>query len=311
MTSVWRSYFARRFSFTAEGKVAPPMPTIPASATLAAISSGVAFSGRRRPSRGPQLSCPSVRMVMVGMGSPEGWGAAKWPTAITRPEVGACMLAETGPRARPISWPFTTRSSRLTSGSASAPICCWSGTRISVGIGMSSMGLSELRCLRVSGWTPPRMPKNCEGRKRAAKWGKLMPPPPCPRASKAVRGLSQYQLLRVFGFTRATMASVGQASMQALQPMQASVTTVWICLFAPMIASVGQRLKQRMQPVQWSSKMKATVGSASAMPGTAPPPPSVSTMAASASATSRPPGAQAVTGAAPSDMASARPRQPG
>ena len=42
-------------------------------------------------------------LVIVGTGSPDGWGAVKCPTAMTRPEVGACTLADTGPRARAIS----------------------------------------------------------------------------------------------------------------------------------------------------------------------------------------------------------------
>ena len=46
------------------------------------------------------------------------------------------------------------------------------------------------------------------------------------------------------------IASVGQTSTQASQPMQASITTVWICFAPPTIASVGQRLKHFWQPVQ-------------------------------------------------------------
>jgi hypothetical protein len=60
------------------------------------------------------------------------------------------------------------------------------------------------------------------------------------------------------------MASVGQRSTQAPQPVHASRITLWICLAAPMIASVGQTLLQRQQPVQMSSATKASCGPSSA-----------------------------------------------
>ena len=77
------------FSLSAAGKLAPPIPTIPASAMWTAICSGTSANGSGSGSRSSQRSSPSLSRVMVGSGNPETWGAVKSPIALIVPEVGA------------------------------------------------------------------------------------------------------------------------------------------------------------------------------------------------------------------------------
>ena len=105
-------------------------------------------------------------------------------------------------------------------------------------------------------------------------------------------GFGQTQCCRVTGTGFMVMASVGQRSTQAPQPVQASRMTLWICLAAPTMASVGQTLMQRQQPMQISSATAAIFGPSSATPERSSVTPS---LAASCCASALPPGGQQVT----------------
>ena len=73
-------------------------------------------------------------------------------------------------------------------------------------------------------------------------------------------GFGQIQCCSVTGTGTMVIASVGQRSTQAPQPVQASRITLWICLAAPMTASVGQTLMHLQQPMQISSATCASCG---------------------------------------------------
>ena len=81
------------------------------------------------------------------------------------------------------------------------------------------------------------------------------------------------------------MQSSGQASRHLLQPMQALLNTQWICPLAPTMASVGQARKQRVQPVHSAASMRASMGAASALASSGTP-----SSSARRSASAAPPG---------------------
>ncbi len=140
-------------SLTWAGKVAPPMPTMPASRNRSFISSGVRLSGSPFGKASSQASSPSGLMTTEGRALPDGCGRGS--TATTSPEVDACTGTETNPLALPITWPFLTCSPSSTQTSAGAPICCESGIVNSSGSGTSSTGLVAVHCLLSAGCSPP------------------------------------------------------------------------------------------------------------------------------------------------------------
>ena len=113
-----------RLSLTEDGKVAPPSPTTPASATLRAISSADSANGSATGSQSIHLSSPSVSMVIAIPDRPDGCGAAISPMALTTPEVEACNGAEMLPCAAAISSPLSTFWPISTTGRDGAPTCC-------------------------------------------------------------------------------------------------------------------------------------------------------------------------------------------
>ncbi len=143
-------------SFTAEGKVAPPKPTMPASPTRRQTSSGARAKGSAAMSRSAQRSSPSTSSTSVGSGSPDGCGAGYSPSARTRPEVGACSGAEILPWPAASNCPLSTRWPTPTTGMAISPTCCCSGMNSSSGSGRRRIGCALDSSLRPAGWTPPR-----------------------------------------------------------------------------------------------------------------------------------------------------------
>ena len=136
------------------GKVAPPMPTMPASRMMVSRSSG------ERPSRvswGTRVrsgvSRPSFSSTADSTGRPKGWGRGS--TARTRPETEACTVA-LRPSASPIFWPRRTVSPGFTRGVQGLPICWSMGITTWAGSGAGDRGAPRESSLRPSGWTPPQ-----------------------------------------------------------------------------------------------------------------------------------------------------------
>ena len=95
-------------SLTWVGKVAPPIPTMPAARIRSRSSSAVSFAGSAPASPSTQASSPSGRITTAGSARPEGCGRGS--TATTSPEVEACTGTETKPLAVPTTSPFLTFS---------------------------------------------------------------------------------------------------------------------------------------------------------------------------------------------------------
>ena len=107
---------------TCVGKVAPPIPTIPAFFTISTISSTVRASG----SAGAFTSSLTVfwksfSITTDTMSPPIEKGRGSM--AFTVPETLAWMGADTNLSLSPINWPTLTKSPAFTTGVQGAPIC--------------------------------------------------------------------------------------------------------------------------------------------------------------------------------------------
>ncbi len=141
--------------FTWVGKVAPPMPTMPASFTRAEICSGVRASGSLAGTQSGQgVSLKSFSITTLMTGTPEKW--MRFSTADTVPETLAWTGAETKAGASPTFCPTVTWSPTDTQGVQGAPMCRDMGITTRAGGGRVSMGFLLVAALWSLGWMPPK-----------------------------------------------------------------------------------------------------------------------------------------------------------
>ena len=141
-------------SFTAVGKPAPPMPTMPASRTRPTRSSWARRDHSGSGASGCSSPLSSVSMTMAGAERPDGVGA-DGRISFTTPADGAWMSAEISPFWRAIGWYFATWSPTATHGMAGAPRCCDIEIVSMPGSGMRRRGLASAIALESGGCAPP------------------------------------------------------------------------------------------------------------------------------------------------------------
>ena len=136
------------------GNVAPPKPTMPDNRKL---STKVFLSLSRQliGCNGAHSSKPSQLKVMQASGKPDGCGMTCSSMAVTVPEVGACMAAETVPSASANNWPLSTLSPTLTNTLGKCPTCWRSGRTNVFGVPSLAIGRVLDSALCSGGCTPP------------------------------------------------------------------------------------------------------------------------------------------------------------
>ena len=136
------------------GNVAPPKPTMPESLKLS-TKVFLSLSRQLMGFKEVHSSKPSQLKVMQVSGRPDGCGMTCSSIAVTVPEVGAWMAAETVPSASANNWPLSTQSPTLTNTLGKCPTCCRSGSTNVFGVPSLAIGRVLDSALCSGGCTPP------------------------------------------------------------------------------------------------------------------------------------------------------------
>ena len=155
---------------TGVGKVAPPMPTMPASRMMPTASLGVRLSGFAGGLSSIHSSLKSFSTTTASTSVP--LKVMVWMMSTTVPETEECTGAETKAAASPSFWPTRTGSPLATITLAGAPPCWDMGITTRLDAGSSVMGLPPFTALPLRpscGWIPP-------GNRRFPNTGKIPPP---------------------------------------------------------------------------------------------------------------------------------------
>ncbi len=141
-------------NLTSVGKVAPPIPTMPASRirVVTALRSRVDRSMSCRSNSCASVASWSTVISMYWAIFPPGRGLST--SFLILPATGECMPAEILLEGSDSRSPTVTSSPRLFTGLDGAPRCCDRGTRIVSGSGARSMGFAAVASLLEGGCTP-------------------------------------------------------------------------------------------------------------------------------------------------------------